>query len=113
MLPKIYRLTKKKDFDAVYQMGKSVRSGLLAGKYLPNGLANSRFGFVVSKKISNKAVVRNKIRRRLSASAAAILAGNKIVITPKDFVVVALSGIEKKEFSDIAQMLFFMLEKAC
>ncbi len=35
-------------------------------RYKKNNLTNSRFGFVISAKVSKKAVDRNKIRRRAS-----------------------------------------------
>src|SRR5205807_729859 len=67
VLPSINRLTKKKDFESVFKKGGSVKSGFLLCKMAKNHLPQSRFGFVVSKKISNKAVVRNKVKRRLRA----------------------------------------------
>jgi ribonuclease P protein component len=37
----------------------------LGAKTLPNGLAISRFGIIVSAKISKKAAIRNKIKRQI------------------------------------------------
>ncbi len=98
MLPKIYRLTKKKDFQIVFQKGKSIKSGFLVFKILKNHFIKSRFGFIVSKKISTKATVRNKIKRRIRDS---IFTHVKKINIPIDVVVITLPGIEKKEFSDI------------
>jgi len=65
MLSKKYRLQKDKDFDLVFKKGKNLGSEFLFLKLRKNGLEISRFGFILSKKISKNATVRNKIKRRL------------------------------------------------
>lgn len=65
-LPKEFRLKKQKEFDKVKQQGQTVHSSLFVVSYIDNQSDGPKFGFVVSKKIDKKAVVRNKIRRRLS-----------------------------------------------
>ncbi len=67
MLPKKNRLTKKKDFDKVFSQGRSVYSGPLGLKFLPNNQENNRFGFLVSTKVSKLAVDRNRLKRQLRA----------------------------------------------
>ncbi len=57
-------LTKPQQFALVYSKGNSWASSLLAMRALPNGLAWSRYGFSVSKRVG-KAVTRNKVKRRL------------------------------------------------
>lgn len=108
MLPKIHRLTKKKDFDLVFKKGKSARQGFLVCKAVGNNLAESRFGFVVSKKISTKATIRNKVRRRLQNT---ILTQLKNIQTSVDVVMVVLPGIEKKEFLEIQKGVSDCLKK--
>lgn len=66
MLPKKFRLTKRKDFEKVLAEGK-----ILQGEFF--GLAvsqderneNPKVGFIISNKVSKKAVERNRIRRIL------------------------------------------------
>ena len=53
---------------------------------------------MVSQKISKRAVIRNKVKRRLSD---AIRAEIKNIKSGADVVFIALPGIEKKEFSEI------------
>lgn len=65
MLPVKNRLNKNKDFQKVFQKGKGIKENLLTFKWAPNNLKVSRFGFIVSRKVSKKAVLRNKIKRRL------------------------------------------------
>lgn len=65
MLPQKFRLNKTKDIENVSKKGKSIGSKFFVLKYLPNSLENSRIGFVISTKISKKAIVRNKIKRQM------------------------------------------------
>jgi len=60
------RLSKKRDFDTVFKEGKIIKGSFLFIKVADNGGKMSRFGFVISSKISGKAVIRNKLRRELS-----------------------------------------------
>jgi ribonuclease P protein component len=98
MLPKINRIKKKKDFEEIFKKGKILRSNFFIFRLTKNDLGLNRFGFVVSQKVSKKATVRNKARRRLTE---AIKAEAKNVKNGTDLVIIALPGIEKKEFSEI------------
>lgn len=65
MLSKANRLKKRKDFEKVFTQGKSYKSKFFSAKILKTDLQESRFGFIVSGKVSKKAVTRNRIRRLL------------------------------------------------
>lgn len=58
------RLRRRKDFDAIYRQGQVHGNRLLVVRVRPNGLAETRFGFVAGKAVGN-AVARNLIKRRL------------------------------------------------
>lgn len=66
MLPKINRIKKKKDFEIIFKKGASLKNNLFILRFVKNNLNQNRFGFVVSQKISKKATIRNKIRRKLT-----------------------------------------------
>lgn len=108
MSPKINRLTKKKDFDLAFKKGESIKNDFLLFKIAPNHLPQSRFGFIVSKKVSNKATVRNKIKRRLRAVALRELPNIK---SSADIIVIALPGTQKKEFPEIKEALTYFFSK--
>ncbi|MBD3359435.1 MAG: ribonuclease P protein component [Candidatus Buchananbacteria bacterium] len=65
MLEKKQRLTKKKEFEKITQRGKAYYSPILILKILKNDLSYSRFGLIVSNKVSKKASQRNLIKRRI------------------------------------------------
>lgn len=65
-LKRALRLRKNSDFQRVRQQGRSTTSRLLILAWTPNSEAGIRVGFVVSKRISKRAVVRNHIKRLLS-----------------------------------------------
>lgn len=100
MLPKINRIKKKKDFETIFRNSKSFKNNLFIFKIIKNNLGFNRFGFVVSQKVSKKATIRNKIRRRLAEILKAEARNTKI---GTDMVFIVLPGIEKKEFFEIKE----------
>lgn len=62
-LPKEQILHRSKDFDKLLRGGKKFRSDAFDLVYAPNNLSYPRIGYIVGKKISAKAVVRNRIKR--------------------------------------------------
>jgi ribonuclease P protein component len=58
------RLCRRKDFDNVFRKGRSWNNELLVLRSLPNDLPHNRYGFITSKRLG-KAVVRNRVRRRV------------------------------------------------
>ena len=109
MLVKENRLKNKRDFDIVFKEGKGYKEDFLFLKARNNDLEFSRFGIVVGKKVSNKAVVRNKIKRRLRE-----ILRRKIDRTKKgvDIILITLPGIEKQEFKDLEEKVDRIFKKA-
>lgn len=102
MLPQINRIKKKKDFEKIFKNSKSFKTNLFIFRIMKNDLQLDRFGFVVSLKISKNAVLRNKIRRRLSEI---IRSESENIKTGMDLVIITLPGIEKKEFSELKEAI--------
>ena len=69
----------------------------------------SRFGFIVGKKVSNKATVRNKIRRKIREVVSEKINELK---GKTDNVIVVLPGFSEKEFVKIELDVKKILEKA-
>jgi ribonuclease P protein component len=103
VLPQAYRLRHRFDFDAVYQGSRRVSTSRfllriftptgerrkLLRRPLPEDWADrpSRFGLVISTKISKRAHVRNKLRRRIHGILIdlrpRLKTGKMVVITVK------------------------------
>jgi len=66
VLKKVNRIKKRKEFEEIRLKGKIYQSVLFGLVVKMDGSKDKKFGMIVSKKISLKAVDRNKIRRRLS-----------------------------------------------
>ena len=109
MLLKKYRLSKKKDFERIFKEGKYYRQDFVYFKIAKNNLEIRRFGFVVSLKISKKAVMRNKIRRRLSEIIRLRIQQIKPGL---DIVILTQPEIAGKSYLEIEQALIILLERA-
>ena len=102
MTNRLYSLNKDKDFAQVFKAGRSSYSRLLGVKTLPNGLVISRFGIIVSAKISKKAVVRNKIKRQIREIIRLDLENIK---SGQDVAIVVLSPIIEEKYQEIKKEL--------
>jgi len=100
MLPLKNRLKKKKDFEKVFREGKSVKGPTTYFRILKTKEPSPRIGFIVSKKVSLKAVERNKIRRRLRESVREVLDTLKGGL---DIIIIASPRIKKSSFDEIRE----------
>jgi ribonuclease P protein component len=86
VLAREHRLRKASDIARVYKKGAyGGASGVLSVKALYSGRATARLVVVVGKKVDKRAVVRNRLRRRILGDIqprwATLRAGYDIVIT--------------------------------
>ncbi|MFH1840908.1 MAG: ribonuclease P protein component [Candidatus Shapirobacteria bacterium] len=74
MLPKFHRFTSRKDFSEVKRHGQLVSGRFWGTLFLKKAAAETpKFGFIISKKIDKRAVVRNRLRRQLSGAILPLL----------------------------------------
>ncbi len=106
-LNKKNRLKKKRDFENVFKKGRAVNGSFLFIKYRKNGLDTSRFGFIVSVKVSKKAVERNRIRRILSEAVRGRIDG----LGGYDIAVFATKKIIMADKKDVIEDFLEMLNK--
>jgi ribonuclease P protein component len=97
------RLKKKKDFDLVFKQGQIFKQGLFYFKVRPNKSKTSRFGFIVSKKFSKKAVERNRIKRMLREM---IYPRTDKIKIPSDIIITVMPKAGEKELEKIIDKLF-------
>jgi len=109
MLARKYRLSKK-DFETAFNTkGKYLKSDFLSFKIVKNSLKLSRFGISCGTKISKKATVRNRIKRRISESIRLKL--DKI--NPGyDILVMASPQIKERDYQEIDKAILILLNQA-
>jgi ribonuclease P protein component len=109
MLAQDRRLRKSRDIERVYKKGRFGGAKDLTLKALITHQPMTRATVVVAKKISKKAVVRNRIRRRLME----ILAANWETLAPGcDIVVTVRSDVSDFSGSELTGQLLGALRRA-
>jgi ribonuclease P protein component len=108
MLKKTNRLTRTKDIDRVFKTGKSFFGKNIGIKTTANDLGVNRITVVVSGKVSKKAVIRNKIKRRIRYIMQQEL--DKLLIG-QDIIFLTLPSVAKAEFEQIKNEVLFGLKK--
>ena len=106
MLQRKYRLQKYSAFIATYKKNNAVSDEnvcIYFGKEKTNSDITTKFGFVVSKKIHKRAVVRNRIKRLMRESVRLYIKNNKNLNINKyiSIVFVAKKDAIEKDFVTI------------
>jgi ribonuclease P protein component len=104
------RIKKKKDFEELFKNGIRQKGFFLSLRARKNDLEFSRFGTIVSKKVSKKAVERNKIRRRIFEITRKDLLNR--IKKGWDVLFVVSAGIKEKKGKELQEILLKELERA-
>lgn len=109
MLPKQFRLSKKRDFELVFKRGKSIKGNGFILNFLEKGNEDLKIGFIVSLKVHKKATRRNKLKRRMREATRANLEKIK-----RGFLIVIVALPEAVNFSyqQIKENLEKLFQKA-
>ena len=107
MLPLKNRLKKKKDFENVFAGGKTAKARYFFLRTIKTDSIDSRIGFIVSKKVSKKAVERNRIKRLFREAVRLDMARIK---PGYDLVFIALNSAKEKDLTEIKKEIEFILE---
>lgn len=99
MLKKQQRLTKK-EFDVYFKKGARKHADVMQLIYTPNETFHG--AVVVGKKISKKAVDRNKFRRRIYAALYALTKEASLVGV---YIIIAKPPIKHLSYSEIKEQL--------
>ena len=110
MLDKKNCLKKKKDFQEIIKKGKKIEKEFLVLKFSENSLGDvTRIGFIVSQKISKKAFLRNKIKRRLREAVKGNLSNIK---SGYDLIFFTKKAVKEKDFLEIEKIVRQTLKQA-
>jgi ribonuclease P protein component len=110
MIKSRYRFHGHASLKYVYRNAKSLRSGLVVMKYVPNSRRkNPRIAVVVSKKVHKSAVGRNRIRRRMYEILRTEIP--KLGIYDMVFIVVS-AEVRSVEHQVLAEIVYKLLDEA-
>ncbi|PIT86778.1 MAG: ribonuclease P protein component [Candidatus Magasanikbacteria bacterium CG10_big_fil_rev_8_21_14_0_10_43_6] len=121
MLPKEYRLKKKRDFEIAFENGRFVGGALTTmkvwqinpQKYPKRGYAVDmlKIGFVVGKKVSKSAVKRNRVKRQMREVVRLLQKGGRLR-QGYLLIVMAKPGILDVSYPEIEKDLTAVLARA-
>ena len=106
-LARRYRLRLRRDFQAVKEKGQLVNGPFFSFLYLTPA-KQIQIGFIVSRKISHRAVDRNLVRRRLSELARTQLGK----IKPAQIIFLAKKEVLTADFQEMEKSLGELLQQA-
>lgn len=107
LIKKNFRLKSPKDFRQAYQKGKSIVNAYLVLYYKKNFKDSYRIGISVSKKVG-KAVVRNRVKRRLREICRL---NEKIFPKGFDLIFVARVRIKDASYQTMEKSLLDLVRK--
>jgi ribonuclease P protein component len=107
-----HRLSRSRDFDAVYRHGRSVSTRYLVLYWFPREEGDSRLGLAVPKDVGT-AVARNRIKRQLREAWRSRL---ELIPADRDYVLKVRPGlteaVESRGFEWLGERIDEVLGKA-
>jgi ribonuclease P protein component len=108
-------LKRNAEFKEVFETGETTANKLLAVYVKKNGFNNNRYGIVISRKVG-KAVVRNKLRRRIreivkNLFILNISAQNANEKKFYDLVIIARKSAPEADFTELRSGLEMLLKR--
>ena len=107
-MQKKYRLKNGRVFSYLRNKGQSSANKMLVLVHAPSKYP-LKVGFIVSKKVDNRAVVRNKVRRRLREAFRALI---PYIKDNENYIVIAREICKDADFEALAGSLFHLMVKS-
>ena len=102
------RLRRRKDFAKVFSGGIRLNTQIVTIVARPNGANHPRLGLAVSRRVARRAVIRNRLKRRIRES----FRHHTERLAGLDVVVLARPGAEKMDSKRFAGLLARQWERA-
>ncbi|MBT3690143.1 ribonuclease P protein component [bacterium] len=109
MLFKLKSITKEKDFKEIARKGRIASSQEITLKVLKSDIEDNRFGIVISKKVSKKAIERNKLKRQIKEIIKLEL---KSLKNGHSILILVSPRMIGKEYNEIKEILLKLFKKA-
>ncbi len=110
--PRNQRLRLRSEYTRVLRQGNRIRAGRFEAASAPNRLRYPRLGLSVARKVSARAVVRNRLKRQIRESFRT----HKNTMNGVDVVVFALPGAENLVAAEVRaslEKIWSSLEASC
>ena len=107
--PRSLRLTDPSHYQQVFKTGRRGRHPYIGMVAMANGLGHPRLGLAVSRKVSKKAVIRNRIKR----VARELFRREQKALCALDFVVVAYPQAAQATHAELTEALLQLSQKMC
>lgn len=101
------RLNRRSTIGFLLKRGKKFTNKLFLFKYDFSRNVDSQFAIIISKKISKKAVERNKLKRQISEALRLHL---ELINKPINCVIIPHKHILQFEYAEIEKQLIFFLK---
>ena len=109
MTVKHERIKKSIDFEKIFQTGKTITGRFVFLKTKKTKNKNCRLCFVVSSRVSKRAVERNKTKRRLREIARSVYLS---LVPGYDIVIIAKKEILGKKYAETKDEIIKTLKEA-
>ena len=106
MLKKLHRINKTRELQRVYRSGKTMHTPALVIKFVP--ALKTRIAFVVSTKISKKAVERNRIKRAVREQMRISMDS----LAKGEYMLVAKVGAHKFKSAELREQMMYTFKKS-
>ncbi|MDE7208906.1 MAG: ribonuclease P protein component [Clostridia bacterium] len=107
-MQKKYRLKSGRVFSYLHRKGESSANKMLVLVHAPSKYS-LKVGFIVSKRVDNRAVIRNKVRRRLREAFRALIPYLK---NDENYIVIAREACGNASFEELANSLLHLMIKS-
>ena len=107
-MKKINIIKESKEFDKIIHTGNLLKSKYYILYHLDNNDNKYHFGISVGKKISNKAVIRNKLKRKLRS----IIDNNKNLYQKnKDYIIIMKRSCLEASYEELENDFIYIIKK--
>ena len=107
-MKKINIIKESKDFDKIIHKGRFIKTKYYTLYFHKNDYEHYRFGISVGKKISNKAVIRNLLKRRLKT----IIDEHKnFYQNNRDYIIIMKRSCLEANYQELENDFIYMMSK--
>lgn len=90
-----------------FQKARVLRFSLMTARFVSNNLSHNRYGFIAGKKLDKRAVVRNRVKRRVRS----VVEKEGLKLKGKDVLFILSPALKDASFSEISSQVCSILDQ--